>query len=130
MFLRKSTYQNMQVEQKEKYSPNTFFLLSSTKNEIFRKNPKNSNSFVWQKPYSRSNEHLWMATFHSCPKVLKSSCEIVFYCICLLKSCNFYMKQKQSPGVVLRKRCSGNLVKFNRLTQEVVVQRLSAKKCS
>ena len=34
-----------------------------------------------------------MATSRSCKKCLKSTFDIVFYCICLLKSCNLYMKK-------------------------------------
>ena len=34
-----------------------------------------------------------MATSRSCKKCLKNTFDIVFYCICLLKSCNLYMKK-------------------------------------
>ena len=34
-----------------------------------------------------------MATSRSCKKCLKITFDIVFYCICLLKSCNLYMKK-------------------------------------
>ena len=41
-----------------------------------------------------------MATFCSFIKCLKSTCEIVFYCICWLKFCNLYMKKTVSQGSV------------------------------
>ena len=34
-----------------------------------------------------------MDTSRSCKKCLKNTFDIVFYCICLLKSCNLYMKK-------------------------------------
>ena len=38
------------------------------------------------------NERLRMATSCSCTKCLKSTCEIVFHCVCWLKFCNWYLK--------------------------------------
>ena len=48
----------------------------------------------------RKNKRLRMATSRSCIKCLKSTCEIVFYCICWLKLSNLYMKKAVSQ------RCS------------------------
>ena len=46
------------------------------------------------------NKHLRMATFRSWTKCLKSTYEIVFYCICCLKSCNLCIKWAGSQGAL------------------------------
>ena len=56
-------------------------------------------------------------------KCLKSTCEIIFYCIWWLKFCNLYIKQPFPPGA-LKKKCSEKHLKIHR---QVVICRCSVK---
>ena len=58
------------------------------------------NSFTCNFQGFYVNEHLRMSTSRFGINCLKSTCEIVFCCICWVKFCNLYIKQAFSRGAL------------------------------